>query len=194
MSGRYGPLKIPTITINTQTWMLYNLDVATYRNGDIIPEVTDQTQWSNLTTGAWCYYNNDSANGAIYGRLYNWYAVNDLRGLAPVGYHIPSSNEWLTLRNYLGGINTAGGPLKETGTTHWISNTGATNSSGFTALPGGIRVYPGTFSSLNYYGYWWTTTGGGISASSMKIEYNTITAVQVSNEIINGLSVRCLKD
>src|ERR1035437_4904310 len=133
------PVSIPSVTICTQSWMLKNLDVSTYRNGDLIPEVTDGSAWSALTAGAWCWYNNDSAtNASTYGKLYNWYAVNDPRGLAPTGWHVPSDAEWTTLSTCLGGNAVAGGAMKETGTTHWTSpNTGATNSSGFTGLPGG---------------------------------------------------------
>lgn len=89
------------VQIGNQTWMKKNLNVTKYRNGDLIPQVTDPTQWKNLTTGAWCYYNNDSANGDVYGKLYNWYAVNDTRGLAPVGYHIPSNTDWTNLIDFL---------------------------------------------------------------------------------------------
>jgi uncharacterized protein (TIGR02145 family) len=160
MAGRIGPPTNSSVIIGTQTWMLRNLDVITYRNGDSIPQVTDPTQWSGLTTGAWCWYNNDSANGAVYGKLYNWYAVNDSRGLAPAGYHIPTASEWQTLTNALGGLSLAGGDLKEAGTTHWSDpNTGATNNSGFTGLPGGNRgAFNGTFSNINNIGYWWTSS------------------------------------
>lgn len=100
-----GTVNYETVTIGTQEWKLKNLDVTHYRNGDPIPQVTDPTQWANLTTGAWCYYNNDSTNGTIYGKLYNWYAVNDPRGLAPIGYHIASDQEWATLFTFLGSLN-----------------------------------------------------------------------------------------
>ena len=151
---------MPSVTICTQVWMLKNLDVSTYRNGDPIPQVTDSIQWANLTTGAWCYYNNDPANGVTYGKLYNWYAVNDPRGLAPTGWHVPSDAEWNTLSTCLGGYAVAGGAMKETGTTHWTSpNTGATNSSGFTGLPGGARDFNGTFSNVGNSGIWWSSTG-----------------------------------
>ncbi len=127
-----------TVTIGTQVWMTRNLDVDHYRNGDPIPEVKSASLWKSLTTGAWCYFKNDKDSGVTYGKLYNWYAVNDPRGLAPVGWHIPSDAEWSTLSAYLGGDSIAGGKLKESGTSHWnIPNTGATNVSGFSALPGG---------------------------------------------------------
>ncbi|MEO6542359.1 MAG: fibrobacter succinogenes major paralogous domain-containing protein, partial [Ferruginibacter sp.] len=149
---------IPNVTICTQIWMLKNLEVTTYRNGDLIPEVTDPTVWSTLTTGAWCYYSNNAANGPVYGKLYNWYAVNDPRGLAPTGWHVPTDAEFTTLRTCLGGNAVAGGKLKEIGTTHWNSpNVGATNSSGFTALPagesgGGAGINMGQFNNM------WTST------------------------------------
>ena len=128
---------LPNVIIGAQTWSAKNLDITTYRNGDTIPQVTDPEQWGALTTGAWCYYNNDSTNNAIYGKLYNWYAVIDSRGLAPLGWHVPSDKEWYTLIDYLGGVDIAGGKMKSVSSL-WISpNTGATNSSGFSALPGG---------------------------------------------------------
>jgi uncharacterized protein (TIGR02145 family) len=138
-----------TVTICNQTWTKSNLNVSKYRNGDVIPQVTDPAAWSNLTTGAWCYYDNDPANGAVYGKLYNWYAVNDPRGLAPVGYHVPTETDWTTLSNCLG-IDDLEifNKMIEPGTTHWtIPHPEANNSSGFTALPGGVREG----SNGNYY-------------------------------------------
>ena len=111
VAGKYAHVKI-----GTQVWMSTNLDVTYYRNGDKIPQVKDSVKWARLTTGAWCWYNNDSATGAVYGKLYNWYAVNDPRGLAPIGWHIPSDTEWDTLSARLGGASKAGGKLKDTGT------------------------------------------------------------------------------
>lgn len=148
------------ITICSQTWKDKNLSVSTYRDGSVIPQVTNQAEWAALTTGAYCYYNNDSATyAATYGKLYNWYAVNDARGLAPTGWHIPTSAELTTLSNCLGGDAVSGGALKEIGTTHWTTpNLGATNSSGFTGLPGGYRFSDGSFNTVNNYGYYWTAT------------------------------------
>lgn len=147
------------IVIGTQTWMCENLDVSTYRNGDTILQVTDSLAWTNLKTGAWCYYNNDPAMGAIYGKLYNWYAVNDPRGLAPAGWHVPSYDEWMVLHNNIGGENHAGGKLKEVGTEHWLNpNVGATDEVGFTALPGGERQNDGKFRALKMDGFWWSST------------------------------------
>lgn len=155
------PISCPDVTIGTQIWTSCNAAVSKYSDGTDIPEVTDPTTWENLTTGAWCYYNNDSANNAVYGKLYNWYAVAGIydaaslanpslrKQFAPLGYHVPTDAEYSTLFTFLGGISVAGGMMKEVGTTHWNSpNTGATNSSGFTALPGGIRNSNGTFSGI----------------------------------------------
>jgi uncharacterized protein (TIGR02145 family) len=149
----------PTVNIGSQTWMQKNLNVSKYKNGDIIPQVTNATQWEALTTGAWCWYNNDSLNYSKYGKLYNWYAVNDPRGLAMDGWHVPSDGEWNKLVKYLDvnadtsctispciQSNIAGGSLKETGLLNWNSpNSGATNISNFTALPSGYRYAYGTF-------------------------------------------------
>jgi uncharacterized protein (TIGR02145 family) len=190
MAGRTGPGRI-----GTQIWMLKNLDVDVYRNGDPIPEVQDYNEWLFLTTGAWCYYNNDPANGEIYGKLYNWYAVNDPRGLAPVGYHVPSENELYPLIDYLGGdYLIAGGAMKEIGTTHWQSpNTGATNSSDWTGLPGG-RVSPSGFDSLGYVGFWWTTSSAAGEPRFYQLYSNDTVLNRSSDSAYIGHSVRCIKD
>jgi len=155
---------IASVIIGTQVWMEKNLNVSHYRNGDKIPQVKDSAGWTTLTTGAWCWYNNDSAIGAVYGRLYNWYAVHDPRGLAPEGWHIASDSEWHVTGTFLG--NTAGGKMKETGTAHWFDpNVAATNSSGFTGLPGGYRSTSGQFCYIKYLGLWWTSTEYNISSA-----------------------------
>ena len=152
----------PTVNIGTQTWTQKNLNVSRYRNGDVIPQVITSAQWSSISTGAWCWYNNDSARYAsTYGKLYNWYAVNDSRGIAPLGWHVPTDQDFLVLTySILGGPSAAGGKMKEAGTTHWNSpNLGATNSSGFTGLPGGDRNYFGTFDgNIGAIGAWWSST------------------------------------
>lgn len=182
-----------TVTIGTQVWMLKNLNVSHYRNGDSIPQVTDATQWANLTTGAWCYYNNDTSNGAIYGKLYNWYAVNDPRGLAPSGYHVASDAEWTTLSKYLGEF--AGGKIKETGTAHWQSpNTGATNESGFSALPGGYRDHNGNYKDINFNGVWWSSTEYYEGARGWGLGYDDPYLSRNYNSKVDGFSVRCIKD
>ena len=166
-----------------------NLDVVTYRNGDIIPQVTDEATWNSLTTGAWCYYNNDPAN-ARYGKLYNWYAVNDPRGLAPTGWHIPTNAEWGILidklNSYSGDIDKK---LKEQGPI-WLNNsTIATNESGFTGLPGGTRSL-GSFSRLGVIGMWWSS---GISAYAYLLNTSPSLSRSGSNPEF-GISVRCIRD
>lgn len=186
------------IIIGTQTWDKCNLNVTTYRNGDTIPEVTDPSVWASLTTGAWCYYNNDPANGPIYGKLYNWYAVNDPRGLAPVGKHIPSDEEWTTLTNSLGGLTIAGGKMKEAGLCHWQTpNTGATNESGFTALGAGRRINSGTFDAINIVNRTWSSTEVSTLTSFAWLRntgYNSADVIRLGEQKGSGFPVRCLLD
>ena len=184
------------ITIGSQVWMCKNLDVDHYRNGDPIPEVKDSVEWTNLSTGAWCYYNNDPALGAIYGKLYNLYAVNDQRGLAPTGWHVPSDEEWTTLSTYLGGKGVAGDKMKEAGTTHWWSpNTGATNSSGFSALPGGYRNFTVQFKDIGFNGSWWSSTEDDTSNVWYRYLFYKNAGINRSLSVKNfGFSVRCVKD
>jgi uncharacterized protein (TIGR02145 family) len=184
------------VTIGTQVWTNKNLDVSTYRDGTPIPQVTDPIAWAALTTGAWCYYNNDPANGEVYGKLYNWYAVNDPRGLAPAGFHVPTDAEWTTLTTYLGGESIALGKMKEAGTTHWFSpNEDATNSSGFTGLPGGLRYDIGIFSHIGSAGYWWSSSQiGTVTAWGRGLDnYNSYVNKLTTNKKF-GFSVRCLRD
>src|ERR1035437_6230133 len=193
------PVSIPSVTICSQIWMLNNLEVTTYRNGDPIPQVTDPAAWGLLSTGAWCYYNNNSANGPVYGKLYNWYAVNDPRGLAPAGWHVPSDAEWTTLSTCLGSDLIAGGPMKEIGTTHWTPpNTGATNTSGFTALPGGFRDFDGSFNGVGGSGYWWSSTEFNTTfawtRSLYYLYYPNGSIVRATHPKQGGFSVRCLRD
>ncbi len=184
------------IPICNQVWMKKNLDVATYRNGDIIPQITDPTAWSNLTTGAWCWYSNDSATyAATYSKLYNWYALNDVRGLAPIGWHIPTHAEWTTLGTCLGGDVIAGGKMKEMGTAHWPApNTGATNSSGFTALAGNGRDYTGTFFTGGNAIFWSNTVYSGANIWYRYLTYsNTVLSAGPADKRV-GFSVRCVRD
>ena len=184
------------VTIGSQIWTNPNLDVVTYRNGDIIPQVTDPTAWAALTTGAWCYYNNDPANNTKYGKMYNWYAVNDIRGLAPIGYHVPTDAEWTVLTTYLGGTTVAGSKMKEVGTTNWNSpNTDATNMSLFTGLPGGNRDINGNYFDVGNYGNWWSSTEYNINTAWGRYLYNSSGNVQRTNYYKkDGLSVRLIKD
>ncbi len=177
-------------------WANRNLDVEHFRNGDPIPEVRDSATWVNLKTGAWCYYNNDPSLGAIYGKLYNWYAVNDSRGLAPSGWHVSSETDWLKLETCLGGQLVAGGKMKESDTSHWKSpNKGATNETGFTALPGGYRNKNGQFSNLNIFGDWWSSTDQSPTDAWRRAVKNDFGYIErYFNFKGNGLSVRCVKD
>lgn len=191
----------PVLTICCQSWMTKNLDVATYRNGDPIPKVTDDAAWAALTTGAYCYYQNDSATyAATYGKLYNWYAVNDPRGLAPQGWHVPTDFEWSTLSNCLGGDAVAGGIMKEAGTAHWSSpNTGADNSSGFAGLAGGIREEFSNntfwFQFVFFYGIWWSASEGSTGSGLGRLMSSANSALaRNSSDKRNGYSVRCLRD
>jgi len=183
-----------TITIGTQEWMVENLYVDHYRNGDLIPEIRDFNVWDTIRTGAWCYYYNDSARGKIYGKLYNWYAVNDPRGLEPEGWHIPSISEWMKLAYFLGGKEVAGGKTKAP--SFWKNpNTGGTNESGFTALPGGIRVYKG-FNFLYESGFFWSSVALSDDIGPLYIylgyDYSNICRGRAQTNY--GMSIRCIKD
>ncbi len=183
------------VTIGNQTWMAANLDVATYRNGDTIPQVTDPTEWDHLTTGAWCYYDNDPVNGLIYGKLYNWYAVNDPRGLAPDGFHIPTPNEWSLMIAFLGGQEAACGKIKCTGTVadddgFWtFDDSAATNETCFSGLPAGSRGYLGAFGSKGRSINWWSSAMWSVQISNAALVYSVVP----SRERF-GYSVRCIKN
>jgi uncharacterized protein (TIGR02145 family) len=185
-----------TVTIGTQVWMVENLKTTKYRDGTSIPKVPGGIQWSNLTTGVYCD-NNTVNHSTTYGRLYNWYAVNDSRKIAPTGWHVPTDAEWTTLTTYLGGESVAGGKLKEAGITHWQSpNSGATNESGFSALPGGdLYSLNGTLYNLTDYGTWWSSTGYFIASAWTRVMQNVESNVYRGHfEKCNGYSVRCLRD
>lgn len=186
---------IETVTIGAQEWTTKNLNVSKYRNGDIIPEVKDKNEWYSLMTGAWCYYNNDPKNGAIYGKLYNWHAVNDPRGLAPEGFHIPSKTEWDTLISKLGGISEAGGKMKTTGITRWKTPNGnATNDSDFSGLPGGVRSN-GSFYNIGGGGSWWSSSEEGTATAwSPRLASIYGNAYSDPQDKENGYSVRCIRD
>ncbi|MBM3452329.1 MAG: hypothetical protein FJX84_04205 [Bacteroidetes bacterium] len=175
--------------IGNQIWMTENLKVKRYRNGDIIPQIQDPLQWSESTTGAWCYYENDTSKGV----LYNWHAVNDSRGLAPVGHHIPSDAEWTILTDFLGGEDAAGTKMKST--SGWEEDGNGTNSSGFSGLPGGYRYYNGTFTNIGYYGCWWSSMEGSTTNAWDRSLICTIGYVYRNyNDKRVGVSVRCLRD
>ncbi len=185
-----------TIWIGGQNWMQENLKTTHYRDGAPIQPVTDNTTWASMTSGAYCYYNNNTSYGNTYGALYNWYTVNTGK-LCPTGWHVPSDAEWTMLTDYLGGASVAGGKLKEAGTAHWQSpNTGATNSSGFTALPGGDRNNSsGNFNDMGNYGYWWSSAESNtIGAWFRFMSYNSANVYRGNYYKVDGLSVRCLRD
>ncbi len=186
------PIYTYGIRIGSQIWTRENLSTSRYRNGDFIPQVQDASQWVNLTTGAWCYYGNA---GGTYGKLYNWYAVTDPRGLAPYGYHIPTDSEWENLVNYLGGSSEAGGKMKSIGGPWLFPNYGATNSSGFTGLPGGSRSYE-KFVGLTGYGAWWTASDSTGYPLYRSLHYDGpyVGRGFVFVEDMKGFSVRCVKD
>jgi uncharacterized protein (TIGR02145 family) len=189
-----------TIKIGNQWWMAENLKVTHYRNGDSIPNITDGAAWAGLATGAYCEYNNDPNNVATYGRLYNWYAVNDSRNIAPTGWRVPTDAQWQFLIDRLGGDDVAGGKMKETGTVHWDSpNTGATNESGFSALPGGsrwINLSSGVYISMGTLtGFWSSTEENSSNAWCRALYYNKIEVVHSNLTIkLYGFSIRCVKD
>ncbi len=197
-----------TVIIGTQVWMQRNLDVTHYRNGDVIPQVTDSNTWAHLTSGAWCYYNNETANGPIYGKLYNWYAVSDPRGLAPVGCHIPTDNEFQSLIIHcqtLGGNYGTNGKLRETGFAHWFDPNYSSNETGFTALGAGIRIlsideiHPqyntSSFQDLKAQTKWWTSTPfPGSALNSNMFIINDLGSGFYGRTNNEGVSVRCIKD
>jgi uncharacterized protein (TIGR02145 family) len=188
-----------TITIGTQTWMAENLKTTKYRNGDTIgttiPEILN-VSGEPTAKYQWAYQGNEGI-AAVYGRLYTWNAITDSRNVCPTEWHVPSDAEWTVLSNFLGGENIAGGKVKEAGTLHWAPpNTGATNESGFNALPGGIRGIDGLFSYYSGYAGWWSSTEIGVnSAWYRNVVYNSDT-LKRDNYCLrsNGFSVRCLKD
>lgn len=187
------------VKVGTQLWMAENLKTSKYRNGDRIETTIPATLNvldANNPKFQWPYSGMDN-NIPLYGRLYTWYALSDIRNVCPTGWHVPSYNEWVTLINYLGGANNAGGKLKEVGNLHWSSNAGATNESGFTALPGGIRHPNGTFSGISEMGFWWSTTQGIYSLTEAWAFYlhNDGSVISVSSNGKNaGFSIRCIKD
>jgi len=185
-----------TVKIGDQWWMAENLRTTKYNDGISIPNVTNVTSWAALTTGAYCWYDNDISYKNPYGALYNWYAVNT-RKLAPIGWHVASDAEWTTLTDYLGGESVAGGKLKESGYIHWLSpNIGATNESGFSALPAGRRSNQGSFVDIGSSGKWWSSTESSTSSAVTRNMYNNYGDVLRSDYLYfkgSGFSVRCIK-
>jgi uncharacterized protein (TIGR02145 family) len=190
-----------SVTIGTQQWMAENLKVSKYSYGTAIPNITDNTQWQSNTTGAWSYYNNDVANNANYGKLYNWYAVsktsNGNKNVCPTGWLVPTDPEWTVLTDYLGGEGVAGGKVKEVGITSWNSpNTDATNTSLFSALPGGNRNNNGNYTFIGYNGLWWSSTEDNADSAWYRVLYynDGNASSHRFGDKGYGLSVRCLRD
>jgi uncharacterized protein (TIGR02145 family) len=184
-----------TAVIGTQTWFTENLRTTRYNNGTAIPYITNKTTWSNLTVGAYSSYENAIDN--CFGYLYNWYATSNGGGLCPTGYHVPTNDDFITLRDYLGGNSVAGGKMKTKGLVWWRTpNANATNSSGFNAYPAGRRLYNGNF---NFFGetatFWSQTNGSGINFKKLvQLEYDNDNLDFQEDDPNNGYSIRCIKD
>jgi uncharacterized protein (TIGR02145 family) len=184
---------VGTVKIGAQYWALANLNVNTFRNGDSIPEAKTNNEWVEAGQAgrpAWCYYNNDPKNGAKYGKLYNWYAVNDPRGLALAGWTLATDADWAELSRYIGG-QAAGNKIKST--SAWLEGSNGTNETGFIGLPGGYRVENGIFKNLGSIGTWWSSTESkALTAVDYYLALNG-SLVRSSSPRQRGESVRCLR-
>ena len=188
---------IKYIDIGQQIWALKNLNTEHFRNGDRIKEASTKEEWQrsvNIGQPAWCYSMDDALNGQEYGKLYNWHAVNDPRGLAPAGWHVPGKNEIDLMVNFLGGVWEASKKMKTS--AYWVKNGGGTNSSGFSALPGGCRKISGDFKGLNFEGFFWTTTLESMEGRAIQyVLSNDKLALQQYQALFGeGCSVRCVRD
>lgn len=187
-----------TVFIGKQQWMAENLKVSRYNDGTTIPKITDNNQWIQTNTGAWCNYENNANYDLKYGKLYNWFALspttNGNKNVCPASWHVPSNVEWTTLQSYLGGSSNAGGKMKEAGVLNWLSpNTSATNSSLFTALAGGFRA--GSFGNFGFMGYFWSSTQSASTNAFNYVLLNNSAGVSSSaGGNFYGMSVRCIKD
>jgi len=193
-----------TIVIGTQEWMAENLKTSIYRNGDAITNVTNYIQWNGLSTGAWCYFDNEDQYECPYGKLYNWYAVTDARNICPTGWHVPSDTEWSLLINHLdpdanGGSNfsnTAGGKMKSAGTPYWIPpNQNASNESGFSGTPSSFRYDAGDFGLVGYFAFWWSATDQNLSnAYNRYLDFANGSANRSLYNKAHGFAARCVRD
>ena len=186
-----------TVTIGNQTWMVENLKTSHYKCGDAISNVTNNIEWSNLSTGAYCNYENNEANYEKYGKIYNWYAASDPRSIAPNGWHVATDKDWTTLTSNLGGENVAGGKLKETGSKHWNNpNTDAINEVGFSAISGGNRDGHGVFSPIGEGGEWWTANEDSVTTMAWYRAMSSSHGKVYRNRMgkFCGNYVRCVKD
>lgn len=190
-----------TVVIGNQIWIAENLKVTKYNDGTVIPNITDSAKWTKLNTGAFSYFNNDLTNNTKYGKLYNWYAVNPTsnggKNVCPVDWHVPKINEWNTLISYLGGEKVAGGKMKEVGTINWNKpNTDASNSTLFSALPGGFRDDLGNYGEIGEIGGWWSSTevNNSTLVLGLVLESQNVNIEIVDINKVFGLSIRCIKD
>jgi uncharacterized protein (TIGR02145 family) len=195
-----------TVEIGTQCWLGKNLATTRYNDGTTLPNVTDAVAWRNLINAAYCDYSNTPSYSVTYGRLYNWYSVdnnastkfasNGGKNICPTGWHVPTDVEWTTLTTFLGGVGVSGGKLKEAGTTHWLSpNTGATNETGFTSLPSGYRDSFSAWNSSGYIDFWWSVSEASTSNAWGRYVHKDVTSAgTASYNKLGGLSVRCLQD
>jgi uncharacterized protein (TIGR02145 family) len=194
------------VTIGMQTWMLENLKTTKYQNSDPISPVSDNANWNTLTTGAQCNYNNDAANGTKYGRLYNFYAVSDIRNIAPAGWHVATDADWAVLKDYLtANPGTSGSFAKAIAAkTDWANSTVVNavgndltknNSSGFTTLPAGFRYGNGSFAYIGSISYWWSSTESGAGSAFLRLLYiDSINEHKASDVKTLGFSVRCVRN
>lgn len=197
-SGEVGQTaSVNEVKIGNQVWMAENLNVEQFRNGDPIPHAQTDEEWQRAgeeRKPAWCYYDNDPANGRKYGKLYNWYAATDPRGLAPEGWRIPSDEDWNELVSYLGERQVAGKKLKSR--SGWAKNGNGTNESGFSGLPGGARIATGNFSGIGEGAYWWSSTDydSQMFIWTRVVEHGNDRVTRGSTHMATGFSVRCLRD
>lgn len=197
--------RLNEIKIGSQVWMTENLNVDKFRNGDPIPHAATDEEWKTARekgAPAWCYFENKPENGAKYGKLYNWFAVNDPRGLAPKDWHVPSYDEWKQLYEFLGGINSRKGMKSTNGWNNQVDDTDDDdydeegkddNSLGFSALPGGYRIHYGKFSVAGEFAFWWSSKGGQMFAYGFKLDSSDHARIE-DHDKGDGLSVRCIKD
>jgi uncharacterized protein (TIGR02145 family) len=184
------------VKIGNQIWLAENLNIDCFRNGDQIPQVKNAKEWAKAgeeQKPAWCYFKNDSKEGVKYGKLYNWFAINDARGLAPEGWHVPTDLEWKQLSDFLDGENIAGKKMKHS--EGWPAGKNGTNSSGFSGLPGGYRLFNGKFENVDYEGYWWCAEEYTVKYIWLRfLVYHADVLFRNYGSKSNGYSVRCIKD
>jgi uncharacterized protein (TIGR02145 family) len=192
----YDGNQYTTVTIGTQDWLVENLKATRYQNGDPIQMVTEDAQWNKQTTGAFCNFDQEAANGQIYGHLYNWYAVNDPRNICPKGWRVPTDADWDVLSSALGGDVSSAGKMKDATTRYWDSpNVGATNESGFTALPGGYRSIKGEYNSMGSFTFFWSSSGYASETAWCRwMQSGNDQLDRIDNYKNFGFSVRCIRE